>query len=165
MWWLAIYHRILWIYLLDAALLTVQGVALGVVQVASTVASVACIIAIMEAGRMHGLSLCPKCADEMPADGQARAQRRRRRLRAAHLSSSGVIVFPIIVATLAVELVFPHLRFPWPLIALVAFLAGQYVLMSVHRPLQPWCPWCHWGDGGHEESVPDPVPPSAIKVG
>ncbi len=45
-----------------------------------------------------------------------------------------------------------------PLDVLFGVAAVEAYVLSVHRPLQPWCPQCHWDDGDDKEDVPDPVP-------
>lgn len=115
----------------------------------------------------HGLAMCPRCAAEIPLDGPYRATRKARTLRWTHRMQTRralVVYFLVVAATLATQfLLIGHheaaalgsLTFYW-----VCLWAGtQAHLLSVHRPLQPWCPWCHWGGGGDHEPTPVPGPP------
>jgi hypothetical protein len=70
----------------------------------------------------------------------------------------------VILAFYGSKLPAPALMETIPFGILLGMNAALAYVMSIHRPLQPWCPQCHWDDGGDEEPAPEPVPPSGATV-
>lgn len=113
----------------------------------------------------HDGRLCLRCAQTVPVNGPAVAERRDRALRAVHHIRRRlpwyVAAFFAALAARVVSAVFVE----WPraaggvfLLAVVVAPVSVTILLSTrHDRIQPWCPYCRWGGGddGPEEFAPD----------
>jgi len=109
-------------------------------------------------GLYHERSLCEVCVARMPLDPAARAQRRRRWLRAAHLPLDHQIGSTLLLVGLMVAGSLPWVGNRALMIVLMVVLMVETVAIARHGALQPWCPWCHNGGGGDTETTPTPTP-------
>lgn len=144
-------------------------------------------IAIVATGALLGavgvwhlrVRICERCADDVPLDGAAAAEKNRMSLWLVHRISTPLDGFlqhianhPILIAVASVAVVFAldwigalsiivaGIRVVWlPLfVATILFLMYGMRAGQRHDSLQPWCPWCRSGGGGDDETVPEPRP-------
>jgi hypothetical protein len=162
-------HRAAWMWTGAAIVDLLASVIHGNIPRLVAVVALLGVMFLTHANHYHGLALCPLCAAATPLDGPQTAQDRAATLRQAHRVYSvayGVVEVVLGVAAIVAMVVLsmtpgtPNLITAIPVDVLFGIAAIEAYVLSVHRPLQPWCPQCHWDDGGHEEHVPDPVPPS-----
>lgn len=108
-------------------------------------------------GKFHTGALCLVCADRLPDNGGALAEKRMRWLRLHHVLK---VVAPASAAALwVVSWLFPGTVYGRAALGAAGLcLIGWMVLNRMHSRVQPWCPWCRDGDEGEEAEadVPDP---------
>jgi hypothetical protein len=131
------------------------------------------LMSLLFAEHYHGVVMCPLCAAAVALDGARQAERRTGTLRLAHRMYSAayqVVDIALCAAVLIGLLVLSaqgnssDLALTLVTVAMFASTAIEAYVLGVHRPLQPWCPQCNWDEGGDEEAIPDPVPPSGVKA-
>jgi hypothetical protein len=111
----------------------------------------------------HDARLCESCVGSLPLNAQEQSQSWRKVfLKYWHC---GRLVPLVVFGGMITSLIFLNgvksavsiAGLPMD-VAIVAMWTAELH----HRRLLPWCPWCR-GDGGYDETVPEPVPPS-VKV-
>jgi hypothetical protein len=168
--WMA--HQATWIYGATFLLSVAADVHPAPILLILALIGLVALIGLYLIRRYHGMTLCPLCATATPLDGPGQAQRRARSLRCAHWMWSRRYQRVYDVAMLAAIGLFFVLtdvchvgrRAGVSIDLWIAVGAAEAWVMSVHRPLQPWCPQCHWDEGGDEELIPDPVPPAGAEL-
>lgn len=112
-------------------------------------------------GWRHSRSLCEKCVRATPLNTDAAVEKNSWWLRVLHWLMGNPLKYTAAVfGLIGVE------AFTSGLISVVANVAVCILLGVIinaqlkHQLLSPWCPWCRWDNGGDDESVPEPVPPS-----
>lgn len=125
------------------------------------------VVAWMLAGAVHGTRPCLACADELPLDGSAEAERKQNRLRVCHAVSSWLNRkrMLLLIVAMVIGIVAPKaLGYPaissGVLVAMVAISAPLMACTQTHAQLRPWCPWCrHRGDDDESQvGAPDLSP-------
>ncbi|AHH20779.1 hypothetical protein NONO_c60030 [Nocardia nova SH22a] len=108
---------------------------------------------------LHPHRMCDRCIHTFIVDGEQKALRRRRLLRAEHfmIDHSKAVLGYILVGLIAGT----FLPAPWWQIVNTVVSVSCLVLVAVgstHTRYLRWCPWCRdaGGDGDHE-FIPDPV--------
>jgi hypothetical protein len=168
--WVA--HQAVWIYASAAVASILSDVFPVIVLRIIAFVTLTGVFLLLWTRRYHGLTLCPLCAIATPLNGPEKARDRAAILQWAHrmYSRRYSLIYALIIVTylglfyflLKVGRLGPLSNLPLDLFFVTGFVEAY--VMSVHRPLQPWCPQCHWDDGGDQEPSPDPVPPSGAVV-
>jgi hypothetical protein len=120
----------------------------------------------------HAAKLCERCMGGTPLDPEASVDKWRPALRLDHRNGLMLLIllanliWTFGVGNLLVDGAhwagLPRHHDTWAYLLQdlpsLVIISSYWIIQRVHRDLYPWCPWCHWGDGGDEETVPDPDP-------
>lgn len=102
----------------------------------------------------HDSRLCERCADGMPLDGHAAAEKRDRALRLWHSTRFTLVLVTVLIVSLSIPWFSGHLgvtgREIFVLQVLGVLTPGITAphLRRVHTQLYPWCKYCRHGRGG-----------------
>lgn len=131
------------------------------------ISAVAMIATILAQWGYHDRRLCERCIAAAPAlNPDAAVARWDPALRVCHrpkrvVATLSVLLLAGLVASAALR--------GWPSGLLngitITLIGAASTAQWQHTRLQPWCPYCHWGDGGDEETVPDPDPSATMTPG
>jgi hypothetical protein len=120
-------------------------------------------IVVLVAQARHQWRLCVLCGAATPQDGQRSAERARPLLWVRHHFWFLTAVSVVLVSAVRFARIMGWMGYVPAVMAgrsmiLVLALMAQGLL--THRVHEPWCVYCggRWGDGGEEETAPDPGP-------